>query len=100
VPAFSEEEARAYALNAKIPGGTTRNVRVTNVTFLSSAQVVQRLGGASTGVPDETALCYIEMAGEFAFAGPSGAVATFEKGFHVLDAKTGNRLMTGGLHTR
>jgi hypothetical protein len=100
VPAFTEDEARAYAVSATVPGGAARNVRVTSVAFMSGAQVVQRLGGASTGMPDEAALCYIEMAGEFAFAGPSGAIATFDKGFHVLDAKTGNRLMSGGLHTR
>jgi hypothetical protein len=97
VPSFSAEDARAYAETAGMPRGAVRNVRVTQVAFLSSAQVSRRLGGISTGLPEEAPLCYVEMQGEFTFSDPLGGLLRFERGFEVFDARTGNLLVAGGL---
>ena len=64
---------------------------------MSSAAVGQRLNGASTGLPDDTPLCYVELTGDFTFSGPPGAEPHFARGFEVFDAKTGNLLLAGGL---
>jgi hypothetical protein len=73
---------------------------VVRVAFLTSAQVSALLGGESTGVPDDTLLCYVELQGNFTFPSPQGTTQTFTKGVEVFDAQTGNLLMDGGLVTR
>jgi hypothetical protein len=96
-PAFRPEEARAYAESGRIPIGVAHNVHATAVSFITSGEVSKRLDGASTGFPDDTALCFVEMQGEFTFSGPKGSAPRYERAFEVFDAKSGNLLMAGGL---
>jgi hypothetical protein len=99
-PTFSASDASAYITTHPM----WRNLAVwapptvVQVAFYSSKQVSTLLGGESTGMPDNTLLCYVELRGTFTFAGPNGTTATFSTGFEVFDAHTGNFLMAGGLH--
>ena len=68
VPSFSLDAARAYAESGHIPIGSARIVHATDAKFLSSAKVSQRLDGATTGLPDDAPLCFVEMQGECEFA--------------------------------
>jgi hypothetical protein len=97
VPSFSLNDARTYAESGRIPIGVARNVHATDAKFLTSAEVSQRLDGATTGLADDAPLCFVEMQGDFTFAGPSGATPHFTRAFEVFDAKSGNLLLSGGL---
>jgi hypothetical protein len=97
VPSFRAEDARAYAESGRIPVGVARNVHATEVKFLTSAEVSQRLDGANTGFPAETPMCYVEMQGDFTFTGPKGSDPHYDRAFEVFDAKSGNLLLAGGL---
>ncbi len=97
VPSFSLDAARAYAESGRIPIGVARNVHATDAKFLTSTEVSKRLDGATTGLPDDAQLCFVEMQGDFTFAGPSGSDPHFTRGFEVFDAKSGNLLLSGGL---
>jgi hypothetical protein len=72
-------------------------VIVTSVAFLTSQQVSANLNGESTGLPDNTLLCFVEMRGTFTFAGGLGSLVTYSRGYELFDAHTGNILMAGGL---
>lgn len=97
VPAFSLDAARAYAESGRIPIGVARNVHATDAKFLSSAEVSKRLDGATIGLADDAPLCFVEMQGDFTFAGPSGSAPHFTRGFEVFDAQSGKLLLSGGL---
>lgn len=58
------------------------------------------LNDESTGVPDNTLLCFVEFQGNVAFVNsPPGATQplSFSHVYEVFDAHTGNPLMQGGL---
>lgn len=99
VATFTTADASQYALVHGMPENprSESSPVITRVMFATSAQVSAILNGENTGLPDNYLLCYVELTGTFAFAGPQGTVISYQKGFEVFDAHTGNLLMAGGL---
>ena len=56
-----------------------------------------RMQGESTGVPDGTLLCYVELHGTFMVHGPEsqGRTQIYHTAVEVFDAQTGNLLIIG-----
>ncbi len=77
---------------------TSDRGKVTTVGEYPSSQIAARLG-ISTGLPDDTMLWYVEMAGHFVFPGnsqmPQGV--TFPYAYEAFNAITGNLVLAGGL---
>ncbi len=96
-PAFTTADVEQLVKNTPMPKDMASwNPVIIRVTFLTSLQVSALLKD-NTGVPDERLLCYVEMQGTFSFPTPSGTGVTFQRGFEVFDAHSGNLLMSGGL---
>ncbi|SRR5579885_1433563 len=98
-PAFTTTDVEQYVSNNPMP----RNLAswhpvIVNVVFTSSLQVSTMLSGESTSVPDATLLCYVELRGTFSFPAPDGTAVTYQRGFEVFDAHTGNLLISGRLN--
>jgi hypothetical protein len=97
-PRFTTADAASYAsahpvwrsLNANLP-------QVVLVSFLTAQQVSDKLGGESTGLDPDTILCYVELSGDFSFAGPQGSVISTTRAVEIFDAQSGNLLISGGL---
>lgn len=97
-PAFTVADVEQYVTTNSLPHALPTTVRPTivKITFLTSQQVSTLLH-TTTGLPDATLLCYVELQGSFTFAGPRGTTTpTFSTGFEVFDAHTGNLLISGG----
>lgn len=76
------------------------SLKVTGVTMLMSQQVSVLLDGESTGVADNTLLCFVEFRGDVVFMNSAPGAArplSFSHEYEVFDAHTGNLLMQGGL---
>jgi hypothetical protein len=98
-PAFSVEDAKQYVTSHPLPMQEGKGTKPTIIAaeFLDSKEVVHRLGGITTGFPDDYPLCYVELQGSFTFVGPPGSKATYNRGFAIFDAHTGNLVIGGGL---
>lgn len=97
---ITEDDIRAFVMNHNMPGNMgSKTFRITKVTELTAVQVALVLHGAATGQPDNAMLWYVELAGNFRFAGsaqqPDGL--SYTTGFEVFIASNGNLLMEGGL---
>jgi hypothetical protein len=97
-PAFTKADVEQYVNNNPMPRDLAPwHPVIVKVVFATSLQVSTMLG-ESTGVSDTTLLCYIELQGTFSFSAPDGTPVTYQRGFEVFDAHTGNLLMSGGLN--
>jgi hypothetical protein len=110
-PAYSLADARQYILchpmfrnfmnvQSTVTAGQTCDRQAFTIVllqFASSEEVSRLLNRGLTGLPANTMLCFSELSGQFAFPGPSGKVVTYQVGFEVFHAQTGNLLMVGGL---
>lgn len=98
-PAFTESDVQQYVTKTGMPHNLASgsSFAIMSVTFMTSREVVARLQGEATGLPDTTLLCFVELQGTFVFAGPQGTTGAFQHGYEVFDAHTGNILMWGGL---
>jgi hypothetical protein len=99
VPGYTLDDVKQFVTAHPIrtsPDGAPP-ATISRAEFMSSKQVSELLNGTRTGFPDDYMLCYVELAGAFTFSGPMGATRTYQRGFEVFDASTGNRLMVGGL---
>ncbi len=97
-PAFTVEDAVQYVNTHPMPRAfiPTSRPTIVKTAFLTSREVSALLNGESTGLPDNTLLCYVELHGTFTFPGPSGTTVTYQTGIEVFDAHTGNFLISGG----
>jgi hypothetical protein len=96
-PSFTAADAAQFATTHRMWHNLSNTpAHVIQVQFLTSQQLSQLLGGESTGLPDNTLVCYVELQGTFTFQTPSGATVTYSKGVEVFDAHTGNLLIAGG----
>lgn len=97
-PAFTASDAAQYAQThplfyAQVVGP----FKVLSAQFMTSQQLRDRLGGESTGLPDNALVCYIELQGTFLFGGrPGDKTLTFHTAYEVYDAADGNIVMSGG----
>lgn len=98
-PTFTTADVRAYIRTHSMPHtiAASSNPAVLQILFITSQAASGLLDGESTGLPDNTLVCYVELSGSYTFAGPNGANVTFQKGYELFDAHTGNLLMVGGL---
>jgi hypothetical protein len=100
VPAFTTDDMGAYALKHP-PEGLIGNGGAGSITrdeFLPS-EVVGALLHVPTNQPDGTPLGYVELAGDFTFAGPlRDQPLHFPYRFDAFDATTGNLVLSGGLN--
>jgi hypothetical protein len=97
-PAFTRSDVEQFINNNPMPRilGPWKPV-IVKVMFSTSLQVSTMLG-ENTGVPDATLLCYVELQGTISFASPDGTPVTYQRGYEVFDAHTGNLLIVGGLN--
>lgn len=98
-PAYTAADVIQYVGSHPMPHSISAGLHpvVVSVRFLTSNQISAMLGGESTGLPDDTLLCYVELRGTFVFPGPQSTTVTYARGFEVFDAHSGNILMGGGL---
>ena len=97
-PTFTTDDVVQYVHAHSMPDASLSGPKpvITRIAFLTSREVSILLKGESTGVPDDTLLCYVELSGTFTFSGSSGVTVTYHTGVEVFDAHTGNLLITGG----
>ena len=100
--AFTHDDVMQYVNTHPIPQAhvVKGSLKVTGVSLLMSQQVSVLLDGESTGVADNTLLCFVEFRGDVVFiSGAPGATRplSFSHVYEVFDAHTGNLLMQGGL---
>jgi hypothetical protein len=105
LPAFTSKELTNFVQTHPVPKlvMVDPNPRVSKVDCTQNGKsVAALLRGKSTGIPDATSVCYVELRGRFSLSGPRsngkprGGDATFTTVFEVFDAKTGNLLLSGG----
>jgi hypothetical protein len=98
-PAFSLDDARNYVRTHRLPMQVASGTEpvIVRTEFLTSKEVSSLLNGEATGFPDDHMLCYVELRGNFGFAGPPGAWVTYNRAFQIFDARSGNLVMGGGL---
>lgn len=97
-PTYSIDDAVQYVNTHPMPDAfiTGPKPAIVKAAFLSSQEVSKLMKGESTGVPNDTLLCYVELRGAFTFYGGSGTSVTYHTGVEVFDAYTGNLLIAGG----
>ena len=71
-------------------------LRRTPVTLTALLRGLPEAWTTSTGLPDDALVCYVELRGALTFAAAPGVTLTFQRGYEVFDAHTGNLLMWGG----
>src|SRR5262249_13413043 len=99
VPSFSADDMKTYALHHPLPDTTADNgtPAVTRDEFLQS-QILALLLHTPTGRPDRALMGYVELKGDFTFAGPTADQPLhFPVVYWVFDAQTGNLVLVGGL---
>jgi hypothetical protein len=99
MPSYSIDEVKRFVLAHPIGARNDKSGAVTikRAEFMSSRDVSAILDGARTGFADDYMLCYVELSGNFTFPGPQNVTRTYQRGFEIFDAQTGNFLMVGGL---
>lgn len=97
-PTYSLDDAIHYVTTHPMPDALITGSKpvIVKAVFLSSQEVSKLMKGESTGVPNGTLLCYIELQGTFTFSGGSGTPVIYHTGVEVFDAYTGNLLIAGG----
>lgn len=98
-PTYTISDARNYVNTHLLPSrlGPQGKAVIVKAAFLQSQQVSALMQGESTGVPNGTLLCYVELHGTFAIhvPGQSAKVVTYHTAMEVFDAQTGNLLIIG-----
>ncbi len=96
-PAFTADDARSYALQAKVPGvKVLGTVSVAEVKFMTAGQASALLNGEDIGIPDSSLVCVVVLQGGFDFAARAGQVIHYDGAVEVYDGQTGNLLLMGG----
>jgi hypothetical protein len=104
MPAFTTDELRQFLTST--PGALgNKGAPQASISRIDCSLTARKLKdvmqGKNTGLPDDLAVCYVELNGTFTFYGPPapnssrGTVLTFHTAFRVFDAKTGNLMLTG-----
>ena len=105
-PAFTADELKQYLMSTPGAFGTTKasTVQITRLDCnMKGGDVGGLLARVNTGLSNDTSVCYVEYSGTFTYYGlpshrfPRGTTLTFNTGFQVFDAKTGNLLLSGAL---
>jgi len=105
-PAFSADELRQYLMSTPGAFGTEKasTVKITRIDCnMKGGDVGGILQRVDTGLSNDTSVCYVEFSGVVTYYGlPSqrsarGTLLTFNTGFKVFDAKTGNLMLTGAM---
>jgi hypothetical protein len=100
-PPFNAANVQSYigAHNLPLNLGPKTVLHVAKLEFLQNSEVTQRLGGASTGLPDSALIGFATISGGLTFTGPMEAarLPTFSLGYAAIDATNGNLLMVGSL---
>ena len=105
-PAFTADELKQYLMSTPGAFGTEKAsaVKIMRIDCnMKGGDVGGVLQRVETGLSNDMSVCYVEYSGTFTYYGlPSkrsarGTMLTFNTGFQVFDAKTGNLMLTGGL---
>jgi hypothetical protein len=104
---ISNDELKQFMTSNIAPLGTKglANVSLARVDCsMTAAKVSDLLHGKALGLAPDTALCYVELSGDFTSPLPpslrpgASTSISFHKGFRVYDAKTGNIIAVGTLN--
>jgi hypothetical protein len=104
-PSFAQEDLLNFVQRHSIPKVTKiePNPTVSRIDCSQTAKTVAAvLRGKTTGLPDATPVCYVELQGEFAISAPPSKRGSqqrrvlFNRSFEVFDARTGNLILSGG----
>ena len=95
---ISREAVVQYATTMPMFRNTAPAVQpqIMHTQLLTSAAASARLNGEWIGLPDRASVYFVDLQGRFTFTAPRH-VLTYQKGYEVFDAHTGNLLLTGGL---
>ena len=106
IPAFTEEDVRNYVATQPVPGGSISSVgmpTVIKIEFMTTREASELIHNFISWHKDDL-VCYVELEGAFTFhGGPPGRVSRYEatpadtRVVEILDAQTGNCLVTGFL---
>jgi hypothetical protein len=109
IPAFSEEDVRNYVATHPVPGGSISSVKtptVMKVEFMATQEASELIHNFVSWRKEDL-VCYVELEGAFTFkGGPPGYVSRYAttpadtRVFAILDAQTGNCLVTGFLSVK
>jgi hypothetical protein len=104
VPTFTEEDVCRYVATHPMPGGSISSVKtptVVKVEFMTTQEASELIQNFISWRTDDL-VCYLELEGAFTFHGePPGHVSRYEttpadtRVFEILDAQTGNCLVSG-----
>lgn len=100
-PAFTEQDVVDFINRTRyvglMDGVDPGNLpTITRIEFITEREYKARHHNDSNGQPDDTLLCYVELAGSFTLAGPAQArTEKCRRGFLVFHARTGNKLQYG-----
>ena len=109
IPAFTEEDVRSYVATHHLPGGSISSVTAPTVIAikLMTTQAASELIHSFISWHEDDLVCYVELEGAFTFhGGPPGYVSRYAttpaetRACMILDARTGNCLVTGFLPAR
>jgi hypothetical protein len=97
--ALSSTDIARFVMSHGVPGDMGRGDHIiTKNVELTSRQVSALLNLGTLDIPGDMMLWYVELSGQFSFAGPSQQpAATFTTAFEVFFADSGNIVMEGGL---
>jgi hypothetical protein len=103
MPAFTAADVERYIIAAGTDLYLGRRIhiasppKISKIEFLTERDLRPRLGGKSTGLPDDTPLYYVELSGTFKLSSPfeQTPAEAFHTGVLVFDAQTGNIIIAG-----
>ena len=106
IPAFTEEDVRNYVATYPVHGDSISSVKtptVIRIAFMATQEASALIQNFISWRKDDL-VCYVELEGAFIFKGGSpGYISRYEatpadtRVFEILDAQTGNCLVTGFL---
>ena len=100
-PSFTVDDVMRYhnANNALGVGGYASTVAPTilKIEFLTERELRGRSPMATSGLPDDTLLCYVQYSGNFLLPGRPGVTESkyYTRAAEVFNARTGNRMVVG-----
>jgi hypothetical protein len=99
-PPFSPEDVLNYLRSSKIPklSFSPDKLSINSLEFVTSAEASKRLNGVVVGLNDNELVGLATFSGGIVASGPPGGKqATFNSGYAIFDATTGNLLLIGTL---
>jgi hypothetical protein len=99
-PPFSSEDVLNYLKSHQIPKISIApgQLKVNSLEFITTAEAGKRLNRVVTGLKDDEIVGVATFSGNVTASGPPGGkAATFDRGYAVFDAATGNLLTIGTL---